>query len=89
MAESLVSLKHDLAAVQNAVCTLLDKVRSPPNVPSWRYPEKLAANVELERALSASDVHMKSSGEEVDRENRLLLTELMVDRLTNITLKIQ
>lgn len=78
MASSLASLKHDLTAVQSAVTTLLGKVQCTPTVPSWRFPEKTAAAVELEGVLR--DIQMKQSGEREDGDTRMLLMELLVDR---------
>ena len=78
MASSLPSLKHDLTAVQSAVSSLLGKVQCAPTVPSWRFPEKTAAAVDLE--LVFRDIQLSQSGDKETGDARMLLTELLVDR---------
>lgn len=63
-------LRHDLRSVQDALGEVLSCAQ--PKVPSWRFPERLAAGVVLEDVLNRSDDSNEGS--------RLLLLEVMVDR---------
>jgi len=70
MGQTAEMLRHDLRAVQNALGEVLSCVQ--PKVPSWRFPERLAAGLELEDVLSSKD--------ESSESNRVLLLEVIVDR---------
>lgn len=70
MGKTTEVLCHDLRAVQSALGEVLSCVQ--PQVPSWRFPERLAAGLELEGVLSSSDESRES--------NRVFLLEVIVDR---------
>lgn len=64
-------LRQDLLTLQSSIRDILGKSKKI-QVPSWKYPEKLAADVDVESTL-------KDSQNDVD-DNAVLLLELVVDR---------
>ena len=64
-------LRQDLLTLQSSIREISGKAKKI-HVPSWRFPEKLAVDVDVETVLKAS----QNEGE----ENAMLLLELMIDR---------
>ena len=64
-------LRQDLLTLQSSIREILGKSKKI-HVPSWKFPEKLAADVDVETALKTS--------QNDDVENTVLLLELMIDR---------
>ena len=65
-------LRQDLLTLQSSVRELLGKSKKI-QVPSWRFPEKLASEVDVETALTTSH-------NEAVEGSALLLLELTIDR---------
>ena len=72
MGGSAELLRCDLRAIYSAVGEVLSC--SKPDVPSWRFPEKLSASVTLD------DVLASRGSEGVDDGGRVALLEGVVDR---------
>ena len=69
-------LKNDLKAIQGGVKELSSVLGSSLSVPSWKFPAKQAAEVNIEDALKSYAV--PGVGEE--NKQKLFLLELIVDR---------
>ena len=65
-------LRCDLRAIHGAIGEVLSC--SQPNVPSWRFPEKLSASVTLDDVLASRE--SESAGD----SGRVALLEGIVDR---------
>lgn len=72
------SLKSDVLAIHNATKGVLAKV-GDFHVPSWRFPDKLGTNVDLEALLK--DLRYTNSHDK-DSATHVLLLELTVDRFS-------
>lgn len=77
-------LKHDLRAIQGGIKDILDAFGGKLTVPSWKFPSKQAADVDLNELLKT---HAASSSSEDVGEveghatgHRFYLLELIVDR---------
>ena len=66
-------LRNDLKNIQGGLKELLNRV-GPLEVPSWRFPEKVANSVSIEEVLN--DVSFSNG----DSNNKILILELVVDR---------
>ena len=70
-------LKNDLKATQGGIRELLSVLGNSLSVPSWKFPAKQAAEVDIEDALKSCTV--PDVGEEKNKQ-KLFLLELLVDR---------
>jgi len=75
------SLKSDLRSIQSGLKDVLLACtkRESLQVPSWRFPEKLAASLDTDEMLR--DLAYSSSSEDMNCSTHVLLLELVVDRL--------
>ena len=64
-------LRQDLLTLQSSIRDILGKSKKIC-VPSWKFPEKLAADVDVETALKAP--------QNDDHDYAVLLLELTIDR---------
>ena len=78
-------LKHDLRAIQGGIKDILDNFGGKLTVPSWKFPSKQAADVDLNELLkthaassSSEDVGKVEAGHATGHQFYLL--ELIVDR---------
>lgn len=69
------SLKADLRSIQGVAKDLLNHLEGELSVPSWRFPEKLAAHLNTDLILKE-----KERDEEGLSDNRLFIMELIADR---------
>ncbi len=69
------SLKSDLKNVQGVIKDLLSQLSGELPVASWRFPEKLAANLDPLEELQSRDREEEGLG-----DLKTLLMELLVDR---------
>lgn len=73
-------LKNDLRAIQGGIKELVRVSESTLNMPSWKFPSKQAAEVDIEDVLK-SYVGTAAKEEEEDRQKQqFYLLELVVDR---------
>lgn len=84
------SLKSDLRSIKSGLKEVLLACtkRESLEVPSWRFPEKLAASLDTDEMLR--DLAYSSSSEDMNCSTHVLLLELVVDRWTtyNITIHV-
>ena len=84
------SLKSDLRSIKSGLKEVLLACtkRESLQVPSWRFPEKLAASLDTDEMLR--DLAYSSSSEDMNCSTHVLLLELVVDRWTtyNITIHV-
>lgn len=70
-------LKNDLRAIQGGIKELLGVSGSSLNVPSWKFPSKQAAEIDIEDALK--NYAGADAGEDRQKQQFYQL-ELVVDR---------
>ena len=82
------SLKSDLRSIKSGLKEVLLACtkRESLEVPSWRFPEKLAASLDTDEMLR--DLAYSSSSEDMNCSTHVLLLELVVDRWTTYSITI-
>lgn len=82
------SLKSDLRSIQSGLKEVLlaCNKRESLQVPSWRFPEKLAASLDTDEMLR--DLAYSSGREDMNCSAHVLLLELVVDRWTTYIITI-
>ncbi len=69
------SLKSDLKSVQGVIKDFITNLGGELSVASWKFPEKLAVNLDPLEVLRSRDREGEGPG-----ENKTLIMELLVDR---------
>lgn len=72
----LESLKQDVNDVQATVGDLLSRV-GPVQSPSWKYPDKIACELDIEELLER---YSYSNDEDHCKLSHIILFELLIDR---------
>lgn len=72
----LESLKQDVNDVQATVGDLLSRV-GPVRSPSWKYPDKIACELDIEELLER---YSYSNDEDQCKLSHIILFELLIDR---------
>jgi len=82
------SLKSDLRSSQSGLKEVLLACtkRESLQVPSWRFPERLAASLDTDEMLR--DLAYSSGSEDMNCSTHVLLLELVVDRWTTYIITI-
>ena len=77
------SLKSDLCGIQGGLKEVLLAFpnREGLQVPSWRFPERLAVSLDIEEVLR--NVVYSTGSEEKNYPDHVLLLELVVDRYSD------
>ena len=78
-------LKNDIRAIQGGIRELVSVASGKLSVPSWKFPSKQAADVDIEEVLKnyASMVGVATNtgdGGDDEQKQRSYLLELIVDR---------
>ena len=76
-------LKTDLRAIQGGLRELLGVSGSPLSVPSWKFPSKRAAEVDVDEALKNHAATLEE-GKNVE-QHQVYILELIVDRYPKVT----
>lgn len=72
----LESLEQDITDVQTTVLDLLSRV-GPVQSPSWKYPDKIACELDIEELLER---YSHSNDEDHCKLSHIILFELLIDR---------
>ena len=70
------SLRSDVTDLQGAIIDVFSRV-GPVRTPSWKYPDKIASDLDLTELL---EIHDYSEDEEERQLAHIVLLELVIDR---------
>lgn len=73
-------LKNDLRAIQGGIKELLGVSGSVLNVPSWKFPSKQAAEIDIEDVLKSYAGVVVGEEKDDRQKQQFYLLELVVDR---------
>ena len=74
--QCIESLQNDVTDLQSSVVDVLSRC-GPVDAPSWKYPDRRAADVDLTQLLELYDF---SDDEEDNQLAHVVLLELVIDR---------